>query len=129
MRKRDSRESTRRKSLDSLSQHLHCVLREVLEHPELEKRLVSNEPHLFASEAMNGHAIVVFVRPSRPLSVLTPRELSVAEMVGKGLGDQGIANELKLSVHTVKAHLRSVYRKLGVRSRANLARRLSDETL
>ena len=58
----------------------------------------------------------------RSLSSLTERELDVARLVGRGLGDQGIAKKTGLSVNTVKAHLRNVYRKLRVGSRASLAR-------
>ena len=115
--------------LETLSRELHDVLRQVLEHPELAERVPPNEPLLFASEVMNGHAIVVIVRPSRPLNVLTPRELDIARLVGRGLGDQGIAKKLNLSSYTVKAHLRSIYRKLNIHTRASLARFFSGETV
>jgi DNA-binding NarL/FixJ family response regulator len=44
--------------------------------------------------------------------------------VAAGLPDKQVAGQLCLSVYTVEAHLRGVYAKLGVRSRAQLARRL-----
>jgi DNA-binding NarL/FixJ family response regulator len=49
---------------------------------------------------------------------LTAREVDVLRLVAVGLSDAEVAERLSLSVRTVNAHLRSVYRKLGVSSRA-----------
>jgi DNA-binding NarL/FixJ family response regulator len=57
---------------------------------------------------------------------LTVRELDVLRLVGAGLSDAETAEQLFLSVRTVNAHLRSIYRKLGVRSRA-AAGRIAEE--
>jgi DNA-binding CsgD family transcriptional regulator len=53
---------------------------------------------------------------------LTARERQVAKLAIKGLRDAEIAERLALSPHTVKHHLKAIYRKLGVRSRVGLAR-------
>ena len=53
----------------------------------------------------------------------TPGEQRVAELVARGLSNKEVAAQLYLSVYTVQAHLSRVYAKLGVRSRAQLARR------
>lgn len=50
-------------------------------------------------------------------SGLSPAERSVLQALGRGLGNHAIAEELFLSVNTVKTHLRSIYRQLGVRTR------------
>lgn len=52
------------------------------------------------------------------LSVLSPAELAVLGGVRQGLTNQGVADSLFLSVNTVKTHLRTVYRKLGVSTRS-----------
>ncbi len=53
---------------------------------------------------------------------LTPREIEVLEMVAKGLTDAEVAEHLVVSLRTVHAHLRSVYRKLDVHTRSAATR-------
>lgn len=48
---------------------------------------------------------------------LTPRERDLLRFLGEGMGNREIAEALGLTDHTVKFHLRSIYAKLGVRSR------------
>ncbi|HEX6676543.1 MAG TPA: helix-turn-helix transcriptional regulator, partial [Actinomycetes bacterium] len=55
---------------------------------------------------------------------LTPSERRVADLVAQGHTNQEVAGLLFLSAKTVAAHLTSVYAKLGVRSRTELAHRL-----
>lgn len=52
---------------------------------------------------------------------LTPREREVATLVGQGLRHGEIAERLRISVHTVKNHLRHVFVKLDVAGRVELA--------
>jgi DNA-binding CsgD family transcriptional regulator len=59
---------------------------------------------------------------------LTPAELRVAELAAQGKHNKEIAATLFLSVGTVEMHLSRVYRKLGVRSRTELAGRLRNDT-
>ncbi|AEV16230.1 Transcriptional regulator, LuxR [Thermus sp. CCB_US3_UF1] len=56
-----------------------------------------------------------------PLPTLTPREKEVAALAAIGLSNEEIAQELGISVKTVKAHLTAVFQKLGVRKRTQLA--------
>ena len=53
-----------------------------------------------------------------PDPALTPRELEVLRLVGRGLANGEIARELYISEVTVKAHLGHVLTKLGLRDRA-----------
>lgn len=55
---------------------------------------------------------------------LTPAEERVAALVADGRANKEVAAALFLTERTVEFHLTHVYRKLGVRSRAELARRL-----
>ncbi|HET9545215.1 MAG TPA: AAA family ATPase [Gaiellaceae bacterium] len=61
--------------------------------------------------------------PSR--GELTPAERRVAELVAEGRTNREVAAALFLSDRTVEGHLSRVYMKLGVRSRAELARRFA----
>jgi DNA-binding CsgD family transcriptional regulator len=56
---------------------------------------------------------------------LTPSEQRIAALVAEGRTNREVAAALFLSDRTVESHLTHVYRKLGVRSRAELARRFA----
>jgi DNA-binding CsgD family transcriptional regulator len=67
------------------------------------------------------------VRPGRPgMRILTGAELRCAELAAAGATNREIATALFVSVKTVEATLSRSYRKLGVRSRTQLARILAD---
>jgi DNA-binding NarL/FixJ family response regulator len=53
---------------------------------------------------------------------LTPREFEIALQVADGGTNKEVAPRLFLSPKTVELHLGRVYRKLGIRSRTELAR-------
>jgi DNA-binding CsgD family transcriptional regulator len=52
---------------------------------------------------------------------LTPTEARVAELVAAGGTNREVADALFVSVYTVEANLKRIYRKLGIRSRTELA--------
>jgi len=56
------------------------------------------------------------------LDPLTARELEVLALVADGLSDAEVAERLVVSIRTVHAHLRSIYRKIDVRSRSAATR-------
>jgi DNA-binding NarL/FixJ family response regulator len=60
--------------------------------------------------------------PSKDTSLLSAREVEVLALVAEGLTDPQVAERLYLSPRTVGQHLRSIYRKLGVPSRAAAAK-------
>jgi DNA-binding NarL/FixJ family response regulator len=55
--------------------------------------------------------------PTAPRGELTPREAEVLAHVVRGLRNKEIGERLGLSPRTVEVHLKSIYEKLGVRSR------------
>jgi DNA-binding CsgD family transcriptional regulator len=60
------------------------------------------------------------------VQTLTPQELQVSILLAEGRTTREVAAVLFLSPKTVEYHLRKVYTKLGIRSRAELARQLDE---
>lgn len=58
---------------------------------------------------------------SNRLVCLTPREIQVAQMVGNGAVNKQIAVGMNITERTVKAHLTSIFRKLNLSDRLQLA--------
>ncbi len=66
-------------------------------------------------------------RQSDPgLEGLSQAEFRVAEAVARGLTNRHAAATLIISVKTVDFHLQQIYRKLGIRSRTELAVRMTN---
>ncbi len=91
---------------------------------------VASLPKLMPSEAMvdairrvaeGGRAFPK--PPSVAATRLSKRELDVLQHVASGLSNPEVATRLNLSRWTVKQHTSAVYRKLGVRNRAEAASR------
>lgn len=81
-----------------------------------------------ASELWGGEAQVAILRATSCSTLpewlqlsLTERESDVVKLVMQGHRDAEIAQELNLSVHTVKGYLREALKKTGTRSRVELA--------
>jgi DNA-binding NarL/FixJ family response regulator len=64
---------------------------------------------------------------ARSDGALTAREREIALLVAGGRTNREIAEQLVLSTRTIEAHLRTIYGKLGLRSRVELTRALADE--
>lgn len=79
---------------------------ETLLAPAVTRRLV--ERHLRRPEASASDA----------LDELTPREREILALVGGGLSNREIAEDLRVGESTVKTHIGRVFEKLGVRDRA-----------
>lgn len=61
------------------------------------------------------------LRPGTLLSDLTPREQEILRHLAEGQSNKGIARVLDITDGTVKLHVKSILRKLGVRSRVEAA--------
>ena len=63
---------------------------------------------------------------SQATGELTDAEARVAALVARGHTNKEAGAQLFMSVHTVEAHLTSIYRKVGIRSRTELTRAVAD---
>jgi DNA-binding NarL/FixJ family response regulator len=100
---------------------------------EVAGRLAADATAEQIDAALRAVANGLVVRPAEPSfeqladenlgALLTPREIEVLSAVSAGLGNKAIARSLDISLHTVKFHLESIFRKLGVRTRAEAVAR------
>lgn len=80
--------------------------------------------HLFYAnewQPVLAAALDFLTGPQAAASPLTSRELEVAELVAAGLTNQAIATRLGIAPRTAESHAENIRRKLGVRSRAQIA--------
>jgi DNA-binding CsgD family transcriptional regulator len=96
------------------TRHSLAALRDVLD--EASARISQLEQSVGTQPAA-GHDL--------PLETLSHRERDVLDVLRTGTTNKEIAIQLQVSPHTVGNHLRSVYRKLGVGSRAELLARFA----
>lgn len=69
-------------------------------------------------DSISAHLLPELGLPERALEEeLTPRESQVLQQLAEGLPNKVIALNLGVSEHTIKFHINSIFRKLGVRSR------------
>ena len=73
-----------------------------------------------------GHRVRRGAGP-RSDGALTAREREIALLVAGGRTNREIAEQLVLSTRTIEAHLRTIYAKLGLRSRVELTRAMAEE--
>ncbi|MGO1692974.1 MAG: LuxR C-terminal-related transcriptional regulator [Marinobacter sp.] len=89
-----------------------------LELGELMERAYGQLPDTpFRSALGQLFGITGKVLPATLAEPISDREQSVLELIAKGLSNQAIADQLHISLHTVKTHARRINAKLEVRSR------------
>jgi len=86
--------------------------------PELMQRLLKLSLRVVPTE----------VSVEKELNELTARELMVAEQIATGASNREIAERLDITERTVKAHLSSIFDKLEVRDRVQLALSMNNVT-
>jgi DNA-binding NarL/FixJ family response regulator len=84
-----------------------------------------------ADDVLTGVAVVI--EPASAAEVapiivqaydLTDREQQITSLIARGAGTADIAEELCLSAHTVRDHVKAIFAKVGVNSRGELVARL-----
>jgi DNA-binding CsgD family transcriptional regulator len=98
--------------------------------------LVCHATCLRTADGASGEVAVV-VEPARPAEIapividaydLTDREQQITRLIARGAGTTEISDELYLSPHTVRGHVKAIFRKLEVTSRGELVAKLFAET-
>ncbi|MDI5889486.1 response regulator transcription factor [Halomonas rhizosphaerae] len=74
----------------------------------MSRSLMTRMIQLFRSQQLNSY---------RPVCGLTHRELEIIAMLGTGVSNIEIADQLFVSEHTVKSHLYNIFRKIKVHNR------------
>jgi DNA-binding NarL/FixJ family response regulator len=104
---------------------LHVLVQRILARIVGDPRFLDSVPHdrqeTLARLDGGAFQVVVVVVPA-PRVPLTSRQREIASLVGRGLGNRGIARRLDLSPGTVANHLKEINRRLGTHTRAALAR-------
>jgi DNA-binding CsgD family transcriptional regulator len=101
-------------------------LREMLElaqSGELELRILG-ETGLAMIVAHDSLRLTLLVEISDPAHGLSPRELQIARLVANGATNHAIARALDISTWTVSTHLRRIFAKLNVCTRAEMVAQL-----
>lgn len=88
------------------------------------------EEIIFEADIDGDRYYVVRSRPEvAGRAILSPRELAIARLIAKGLPNKCIGDILDISPWTVATHLRRIFAKLEVTSRAAAVARLGEENL
>jgi DNA-binding NarL/FixJ family response regulator len=118
----------------------NAVLKVVVEGKRLRVAIHGEDPAVVAQlrELIEqaGHEVIeaapagfAAAPEAEPRALLTPRELEVLGAIGEGLTNKAIARRLEISLHTVKFHVESLFRKLGARTRTEALAKAAERRL
>jgi DNA-binding CsgD family transcriptional regulator len=96
---------------------------ELAQSGELEFRAVG-EAGFAVVVTQNSVRLTLVVDISDLSPGISPRELQIAQLVARGATNQAIAKALDISTWTVSTHLRRIFAKLGVGTRAEMVAQL-----
>lgn len=72
--------------------------------------------------------VISYFKPNEPKSQLTEKEQQVVQLLTDGLSYKMVADRLQISMHTVQSHIKNIYQKLHVHSKAEvIAKKLKGE--
>ena len=98
-----------------------CIARE---YPEYKERFLAAKRMTLAPFS----AVYPELSPDKLSDSLTGREREIAMLAAEGLSNREIAEKLFLTSSTVRTHLRTVFKKLAVEHRTELAQRLNQKS-
>ena len=121
-------DGVRSHSASDLGGELEALLRRLIELLSRASPMTSGDLPVVVDLEVAGVRYVVRVATQASAHIaLSPREHEIAYMVGRGLPNKTIAANLGISSWTVSTHLRRIFAKLGVASRAAMVARLIEE--
>ena len=82
--------------------------------------LLKNHAYLAAYDSMSENQQTAILHQSKTLDPLTAREQEVLQLILSGRSNREIAGTLFISESTVKTHIRNIFSKYDVSSRAEL---------
>jgi DNA-binding CsgD family transcriptional regulator len=112
-----------------LDQELSAALRRLIVQLGRPPPQPGDRPIVLEVEFEDLRCLVMLEPVVRAESMLSPREQQIARMVAQGYPNKTIAAKLGISSWTVSTHLRRMFAKFDVRSRAALVARLLEEEL
>ena len=104
--------------------HLLNLLNEVAESIRGGQYATSDRDGVLVDAVVGSTRCLLLVHEPSPPIRLSPREREIARMVADGHTNQAIARALEISVWTVSTHLRRIFAKLAVCSRAEMVARM-----
>jgi DNA-binding NarL/FixJ family response regulator len=113
--------SDREQILEALDAGAVGYLLKDAEPEELEKAVRAAARGEAPLDPRAGRALLSAHQSASPLDALSDRERDVLRLVARGLPNKLIARELQISEKTVKTHLTSVFRTIGVTDRTQAA--------
>jgi DNA-binding CsgD family transcriptional regulator len=93
-------------------------LRELAQH----QRFVSREGTEFTRSRYSDELWIISLQPRSPWTRLSPKERQIAEMLSSDATAREIADQLVVSVNTVRNQTTAIYRKMGVHNKVELSR-------
>jgi DNA-binding CsgD family transcriptional regulator len=104
-----------------LRQHVVAALQAMVDQVQLHAIDATATENGISVMLEHGNVRCVLVVSSQvPRHRLSPRELQIARLVADGATNRAIASSLDISLWTVSTHMRRIFAKLDVRSRAEM---------
>ena len=96
------------------------LVRDIVQRVSPRPSNVGQDQQVLAETTIDGarYLLVRIPKAEEPAVALSPREAEIVRMVSRGLPNKVIADLLNISSWTVSTHLRRIFAKLGVSSRA-----------
>ena len=106
---------------EKIRQQLRAVIQRLIEESGLHSRDRSDGAMILVEEIGEYLCRVQLARAEQTV-ILTSRQKEILALLGRDLGNKGIARSLGISQHTVKTHLRRIMDRTAIHSRAGLVR-------